>query len=93
MKKPLRAALFATCLLGLGATGASAVSDRLKNACRDDYRAYCSAFEVGTEELTACMRSVRAKLSKTCIRELGRSDEVTEEDIKQYKREMRDRDD
>jgi adenylate kinase len=93
MKKLLGGAIFAACYLGLAPNGAGAVSERLKNACRDDYRANCSAFDVGTEELRACMRANRHKLSKICVRELGRSDEVTEEDIKQYKRETGDRDD
>ena len=70
-------------------TAAGAVSKQVKEACRNDYRAYCSAFEVGSQELRSCMRASRAKLSKTCARALRDAGEATEEDIRAYKRARR----
>jgi len=76
-------------VLASGAGSAVAVSKHVKEACRNDYRAHCSAFEVGSQELRSCMRASRAKLSKRCVRALRDSGEATEKDIKDYKREMR----
>lgn len=72
-------------LLLVVSDGASAVSQRVREACRSDYRAYCSAYEVGSSELRACMRSVKHKLSKRCLRSLVDEGEATEADIRAYK--------
>jgi hypothetical protein len=74
---------------GAFATDAMAVSKRVKDACRSDYRAYCSAHEVGSEALRSCMRSVKHKLSKRCRNALVESGEATPADIKSYKEKRR----
>ena len=61
----------------------------MKSACHDDYLAYCSQHEIGSESLRSCMRAARKRLSKTCVRALAASGEATKADIEQYKREMR----
>jgi hypothetical protein len=53
-----------------------------------DYAAYCDGLKVGTPQLRSCMKSHSHMLSNPCIHALGSSDEVTKEDIRQYKREM-----
>jgi hypothetical protein len=69
-------------------TSAFAVSEAVKKACSADYASLCSQYKVGTEALRSCMRSHRHTLTDGCIHALGRSSEVTQEDIRQYKREM-----
>ena len=67
------------------ADASAVVSKALKAACREDYRAYCSAFEVASEELKACMRAVQHKLSKRCAKAIAQSGEATKEEIERYK--------
>ena len=64
---------------------AAAVSKRVKDACRSDYRAFCSAHDVGSDALRGCMRSVKHKLSSRCRKALVEEGEATPADIKSYK--------
>jgi hypothetical protein len=82
-----RLAILATMLLALSAGKSFAVSDAVKKGCSADYASYCSNFKVGTEALRSCMRAHRHMLTASCIHALGHSDEVTEEDIRQYRAE------
>lgn len=84
--KMFRKLLLAAPLLALP-TSAFAVSDAVKKACSADYASLCSQYKVGTEALRTCMRSHRHTLTDGCIKALGHSSEVTQEDIRQYKRE------
>jgi hypothetical protein len=70
----------------LPAGEAVAITKALKEACRNDYRANCSAFEVGSSELKSCMRAVQHKLSSACAKEIARSGEATKEEIENYKK-------
>jgi hypothetical protein len=83
-----RIAVLAALALALPAGEAFAVSDAVKQACSSDYAAYCSEHKVGTEALRACMRVHRKMLTSGCIHALGHSDEVTEQDIREYKHDM-----
>jgi hypothetical protein len=76
--------------LALAITGGSAlaISDAVKQACSSDYAAYCSEHKVGTPALRSCMREHRKMLSGPCIKALGASDEVTPQEVSEYKREM-----
>jgi hypothetical protein len=76
-------------LLAVSGYEAAAVSKRVKDACRADYRAYCSAHEVGSEALRSCMRSVKHKLSKRCVRVLAEEGEASDADIRSYKSKNR----
>jgi hypothetical protein len=68
-------------------TSAFAVSEAVKKGCSADYASYCSEYKVGTDALRTCMRAHRHTLTDVCIKALGSSSEVTQEDIRQYKRE------
>jgi hypothetical protein len=46
---------------------ASAVSQKVKDACRGDYYAYCSQHEVGSQGLRDCMTEAFDKLSDPCV--------------------------
>ena len=81
-------ALLAAAALTLSMGEADALSRVVKDACMSDYAAYCNGLKVGTAALRSCMKSHRHMLSQTCILALGSSSEVTNEEIRQYKREM-----
>ena len=81
-------AVLSAALLAVSTSESLAVSQAVKDACTSDYAAYCSEHKVGTEALRSCMRAHRKMLTAGCIKALGHSDEVTKEDIRQYKAEM-----
>jgi adenylate kinase len=64
---------------------ADAVSERVKNACRNDYYAHCAEHAVGSDSLRFCMRRAQDRLSKSCLRELVAAGEVSKADIRRYR--------
>ncbi|MBA2125571.1 hypothetical protein DLM45_04940 [Hyphomicrobium methylovorum] len=80
-------AMTAAAFFILSTGSAFAVSDAVKKACTSDYAAYCSKYKVGTAPLRTCMRAHRKMLTDDCVQALGKSSEVTAEDIRTYKRE------
>lgn len=73
-------AAVATIVAG-SATSVFAVSDYVKQMCRDDYFEHCSMHEVGSPGLRKCMRAVGPRLSKGCIHALKASGEVGKKDV------------
>jgi hypothetical protein len=63
---------------------AYAVSERVQQACRDDYYQHCSQYSVGTEELRQCMRKVGEGLSAPCLVALVQDGEITKEDVDRH---------
>lgn len=76
-------------LFGTTTTHAFAVSEPVKQACRDDYFSFCSQHEVGSDALRNCMRASRKQLSKVCVTALAKSGEASKADIAKYNREKR----
>lgn len=71
------AALIAACGLMVAASGeASAVSERVKQACRGDYFQFCPSYEVGSSALRQCMRAQGKHLSLACRRALAADGEM-----------------
>jgi hypothetical protein len=64
------------------------VNEAVKNACRDDYKTHCDGLAVGSPELRACMKSKATDLSKDCLKALVDNNEVTQQDIEDYLKEM-----
>jgi len=64
------------------------VNDAVRNACRDDYHKFCENLEVGSDALRACMRENATSLSKECLGALVTNNEVTQQDIETYLKEM-----
>jgi len=81
-------ATLAAATLAFSAGECLAVSKAVKQACGADYAAYCSQHKVGTPGLKECMRAHRKMLTNDCIQALGNSDEVTQRDIDDYKRDV-----
>lgn len=72
-------------ILVVDADAHALVTQRVKNACKNDYLAYCSQHAVGSSALRTCMRGAQNSLSKTCLEALVDDGEVSKEDINRYK--------
>lgn len=72
-------------LIALSSTEGYAVSQSVKQACKNDYFAHCSAHAVGSSALRSCMRKVGKRLSSSCVKALVKSGEVTKADLSKYK--------
>ena len=72
-------------VLAVSATTADAViTERVKNACRSEYYAYCSAHAVPSAGLSSCMRGVQDQLSQACLKELVAAGEVSKDEVRKY---------
>lgn len=70
----------------LSATAAyAAVTQRVKNACRSEYYAFCSEHAVPSPGLRSCMRAVQDQLSQRCLKELVAAGEVSGEEVRKYR--------
>src|SRR3954453_23252718 len=77
-------ALIALALL-LGVSDASAVGWKTQLNCASDYYAYCSQYQVGSQEVRQCMRRSGPKLSKACIDALIADGEVSRTEVEKRK--------
>lgn len=73
-------ALAAVAVAALSAP-AFAVSEKVKNACKDDYMAHCNIHEVGSEALRVCMRKAGPKLTPACVDALVEAGEVSADEV------------
>ena len=72
-------------VLAVSATAADAtITERVKNACRSEYYAYCSAHAVPSAGLSSCMRGVQDQLSQACLKELVAAGEVSKDEVRKY---------
>ena len=65
-------------------TADAAITQRVKNACRSEYYAFCSAHAVPSAGLSTCMRGVQDQLSQACLKELVAAGEVSKEEVRRY---------
>lgn len=70
------AAAVALAALALGTGSAGALSNKVKNACSNDYYKFCPSHPVGSTSLDQCMRQVGKRLSPRCIDALRDSGEI-----------------
>ncbi len=84
MSRALKIVMFAAGFACL-ASSAHAVSERLKQACRDEYFAYCSAHAVGSPGLRKCMRASQHLFSDRCLRELVAAGKASKRDVLRYR--------
>ena len=52
------------------APGASAYSERVRNACTSDYLNLCSQYDPDSRQTTSCMQRNESRLSAGCLRAL-----------------------
>jgi hypothetical protein len=60
---------------------ASAVSEKVRKLCRDDYMSHCSSYEVGSDALRQCMRKAGRKLSRSCVDALVEAGEISRKEV------------
>jgi hypothetical protein len=85
--RPVKSCIFVAAAFGsfvLSSAYAYAVSDHVRQACRDDYYQHCSQFSIGTDELRQCMRSVGEGLSAPCLVALVREGEISKADVERH---------
>lgn len=76
------------CLL-VSTSAALAVSDQVRNLCRDDYFAHCPNHAVGSANLRRCMKTAGPKLSSGCIRALVASGEISQAEVRDIARRLK----
>ncbi len=62
--------------IAVSASSAGAVTEKVKNACFNDYSKFCPAYAVGSPALRQCMRSAGRKLSQSCKNALADAGEI-----------------
>ena len=65
----------------VGAANASAYSEAVRKYCRADYKKYCGEYGLETNALRNCMNRHGNQLSKSCVRALVQSGEVSQRDV------------
>jgi hypothetical protein len=60
------------------------ITQALKDACHDDYLAYCDGMTVPSPQLRSCLRAHMMLLSKRCLHALVNNGEVSKADIAAY---------
>jgi hypothetical protein len=60
---------------------AAAYSERLRQACKNDYLSYCVGYEVGSAELKQCMRQAGGSLSGPCVNALVDAGEISASEV------------
>jgi hypothetical protein len=83
----LSAAALAT-VMSVQVQPAAAVSMAVKMACMSDYLSNCSQHTIGSPAVRSCMRSVGARLSKSCVRALVAAGEVSQAEVDRRKAAM-----
>jgi hypothetical protein len=75
LRSAVIAALASVALSVVAGAASAAVSEKLKNACRDDYHRFCPGYPYETEktpELDSCMKTagLKRQLSPRCLQAL-----------------------
>ncbi len=68
---------------------AFAVSDQVRNLCREDYFTHCPSHEVGSANLRRCMKTAGPRLSSGCIRALVASGEISQAEVRDIARRVK----
>jgi hypothetical protein len=85
----LKHSAFLVILTVAGATGAAAVSDQVRQSCREDYYTHCPNHAVGSENLRRCMKTAGPKLSSACIKALVSSGEISQAEVRQISKKLK----
>jgi hypothetical protein len=88
----LRAALIVSLsIVGLASTAqaASNYSKAVQQSCRADYKKYCGEYGLESAALRSCMDRHGNDLSKSCVRALVQSGEVSQAEVDRRKKSHR----
>lgn len=72
-----------------GASTSWAVSDQVRQLCREDYYAHCPNHALGSINLRRCMKTAGPKLSSGCIKALVASGEITHAEVREISRKLK----
>lgn len=72
-----------------GASAASAVSDQVRQFCREDYYTHCPNHTLGSANLRRCMKTAGPKLTSGCIKALVASGEITQAEVREISRKLK----
>ena len=64
-------------------------SERVQQACGNDYRAHCGEYGIETSALRLCMRKVGQQLSNACVNALVADGQVSRAEVERRTREGR----
>jgi Ca2+-binding EF-hand superfamily protein len=70
---------------------AAPVTQREKQACREDYRKFCKPYALGSDELRDCMNRVGRRLSHDCVEALIDAGEVSRAEVERRKHQRGNR--
>lgn len=85
----IKPAVFSALISVAGASSALAVSDQVRQFCREDYYAHCPNHALGSANLKRCMKSAGPKLSSGCIKALVASGEITQAEVREISRKVK----
>jgi adenylate kinase len=85
MSNAIKLLTLAAGLSCLATSAHAVVTQRLKQACRDEYFTYCSAHPVGSASLRTCMRASQYRFSERCLRELVAAGEASKRDVLRHR--------
>jgi hypothetical protein len=80
----LIASVFVCCFAG--AALADSYSKAVQQSCRDDYKKFCSEYGLESTALRSCMDRSGKSLSKTCVKALVQSGEVSQAEVDRRKK-------
>ena len=72
-----------------GASASWAVSDQVRQLCREDYYAHCPNHALGSTNLRRCMKTAGPKLSSGCIKALVAAGEITQAEVREISRKLK----
>lgn len=87
--RSLMAAAVAGVAVAALATPAAAVSKRVQQSCKSDYKRLCPAYKVGSPSMKACMDANQGAISSPCREALIDSGEVDRYRAQQARRSSR----
>jgi hypothetical protein len=85
MRIAIPAATLAIALMASVASPAQAASERVRNACRDDYFAFCSEHSPEGPGVRKCMNAHGRRLSPQCVSALVAAGEVSRAEVRRRK--------
>lgn len=67
MKTKIFLVLSVVCGLVASVQGAQAYSERVKTACKADYKSFCSAYPIESRDMRRCIEANGNALSRRCV--------------------------
>jgi hypothetical protein len=89
LRRLSQALCLAPLTLAIATPVAFAVSDQVRQLCREDYFTHCPNHAVGSANLRRCMKTAGPKLSSGCVRALVASGEISQAEVRGIARRLK----